>query len=507
VLSICFALIANASLLNEPLSNSAQNDFFSFFDFKEQTTMPGSSGLTEHIYTSNMGCILDLGVDGSNTIKHMQLVMPRQMIDSEKYGIAARDIAKSFILAVPTNHLDGNELKQLSDEVYVRELDLHPVEVGTKTFADSGKPIPKKMYKVGTGPVQVGDRLMAIDKLPVLAAQASQMYDTFAGRKPFAGMVLSECRLKFENGKTHDKNVLLLEAWDEPFWQANNAPEKVKPRSTEMQKAIEKARELQKTGKSKEVIALLRPLNEKEAGDLDCLTILGTAFEESGNHADAQAVLLEAMQAANRQKSDNADLHFIACKSFIGSGKLSSAMEECLKVDKLAPNNAKQLLGLGEILVKSGDPVLSNFALRNFNRAESLGLKDYRIPAMQALAAYQMGKQKEGLGLLKKAIEGITPESSHATFLQEMKRKANSIESNLRTRPAAPVPAKDRKYEMSSGTTSVIAEKDEANGTITMGIMGGHDPDGGKQDGCDDGIIEFNWKNITQPSEIYRPKQ
>lgn len=134
-------------------------------------------------------------------------------------------------------------------------------------------------------------------------------------------------------------------------------------------------------------------------------------------------------------------------------------------------------------------------------------LKDYRIPAMQALAAYQMGKHNEGLRLLKKAIEGITPESSHATFLQEIKKKADSIESTLRTRHAAPVPAKDRKYEMSSGTTSVIAEKDEANGTITMGIMGGHDPDGGRQDGCDDGIIECDWKNITQPSEIYRPKQ
>jgi tetratricopeptide (TPR) repeat protein len=232
--------------------------------------------------------------------------------------------------------------------------------------------------------------------------------------------------------------------------------------------------------------------------------MLGNALEETGNHADAQAIISDAIQVANKQRKDNANLHVIACKAYMASGNLSAALEHCIKVEKLASQDAQLLMEFAEALQRSGDPVLSNFACKNFEKAKKLGLKDYRIPALQALASYQMGKQKEGLRLLKEAIAQIPTDKTNAPFVQEMKQKAELFENKMQQRQAAPVAVAQRKYEMKSGTVSVVAERDETTGAIVMGIMGGHDPDGGKQDGCDDGIIEADLHNLTQPSQIYR---
>lgn len=470
--------------------------------------MPGTNELTEHIYTCNMGCILDLGVDGSNTIKHMQLLIPHELIVDDKYRIPARDIVKSFVLAVPTTHLDDNELKQLADEIYVRDLDLHPVDVANKKYADTGRTISGNMYKIGAGPSKTGDRLLSIGKMPVLAPQASSMYDAFIGKKAHSGMVLSECRLKFENGKSNDKEVLLCEAWDEQFWQARNArPVKAKPRSTDMQTAVENARVFAKAGKFKDVIDLLKPMNNREPDDFDCLITLGEALEASGNHRDAQTILLNAERVASREGKDSANLHLILCKSLLATGAMTAAVDECRKAEKLAPDDAGLLMELGDALAQTGDPVLSNFAVIIFNKAEKLGLKNYRLAAMQALASYQMGQQKDGLRRLKESILSITADKTHEKFLQEMKNKAAEFSAKMQSRPKASVPAKERTYQMNSGTAAVVAESDETTGIVTFGIMGGHDPDGGKQDGCDDGIIQVDWHKITQPSEVYRPKQ
>lgn len=117
-----------------------------------------------------------------------------------------------------------------------------------------------------------------------------------------------------------------------------------------------------------------------------------------------------------------------------------------------------------------------------------------------------MGSLPKGLGALKQAIVQMPPAEASSSFAKQMKATADAVERRLRSRAVAPVAAKDRKYTLVGNTAAVIADRDEATGVVTMCLMSGHDPDGGKQDGNDDGIIEFLWEHVNKPDQIYRPK-
>lgn len=406
---LCGAMLASVPaagaqpLMGADFMTVPLHDFVSHFEFKERETHAGVGGLTEHTFLTSEGLELNLGVTPDRKVVHMRLVMPRDLIDNPAQTLAGRDIVMSFLAATMAGPADYPTLHPLIEEVEVRDLDLHPVTINATSFADSGKPIPKNAYKIGGGPLQKGDRITFIDKMPALAKTASTMYSAFIGRSAHAGISSVCSRLDFQNQKSAGAQSLVCESWDREFYDKNVASSQAGPSA-----------------------------------------------------ADGQD----------------------------GQSHISQALE----------------------LLATKDPIQSRLAEKELEQAESSGSTDYRLPSLKALAAMQMGRQTKGLAALRDAIKKIPPGAKYESFSKEMTAAADDMEKKLAQRAPSPVPAEKRKYVIPPGTAAIIAEKDNQTGLVTMAISGGHDPDGGQQDGTDDGIIQVLWENINKPSEVLRTR-
>lgn len=409
----CLTMLASVAastaqpLLGADFMTVPLHDFVSHFNFKERETHSGTAGITEHIFLTSDGLELDLGVTPDRKVVHLKLIMPRELIDDPRQTLAGRDIVMSFLSATMLGPADYPTLNPLIEEVEVRDLDLHPITITATSFADSGKPIPKNAYKIGAGPLQKGDRITFIDKMPVLAKMPSTMYSAFVGRNARAGIASVSTRIDFYNVKSAAAPSLVCESWYKEFFET---------------------------------------------------------------------------KVASSSKSS------------------LSATPDHQQPD--AQTNIKQALEL----LATKDPIQSRLAEQELEQAENLGSTDYRIPAWKAVAAIQMGRQTKGLAALRNSIKKFPAGAKYESFSREMTAFADDLEKKLAQRTPAPVPAEKRKYELPPGTAAIVAEKDLSTGLVTMAISGGHDPDGGKQDGTDDGIIQVLWENINKPTEVLRTR-
>ncbi len=219
---------ANAqALLDTPFSQCTKSDFISHFDFVEAKTVEGPKDTTLHVFVSRgWAAVLSLGVDKSGRIVYLRMVLPRTFIDDKANTIRGRDLIKSFVVASVTNTADLPPMRDLADEVFFRDLDLHPVDVTTKTFADTGNPIPPYCYKLGPGPMEKGDSMLPLSAPPPkLAPKPSDLYQAIMGKIPELGQIYQYCRLGFSNDKAPDGTTILwCETWDEAYWQLHDKP-------------------------------------------------------------------------------------------------------------------------------------------------------------------------------------------------------------------------------------------------------------------------------------------
>lgn len=400
------ALFGMPSALAGPLLGSDYitaplDDFVSYFKFTEQSKNAAQFGLTQHLFTGDGGellLLLDVAPDGK--VVHMRFALPRTLIDDPKQTLAGRDMVKSFVGAVMSGG-DLLTLGPLNDEISVRGLDLHQVPIGPdQKFADTKNDVPKTAYKIGPGPLEKGERLTFIARMPSLTKTPSDMYQAFSGKAKQAGTVASTCRLAFFNDTVDKTAVLVADAWNEDFWQKNLEPKQGTP----------------------------------------------------------AAVNVDPKQALNH------------------------ALE----------------------LLATKDPLNARAAERELEAAERLKSTDFRIEALKAVAAIQVGRRVKGLNALRDAIAKLPAGAGDDEFRKQMLSTAEDTDTKLKHLAPPAVPVEKRHYTIPGGTPAVVADRDAATGAVTLAIPGGHDPDAGKQDGNDDGIIEVLWENVNKPDEILR---
>jgi hypothetical protein len=210
------------------LKKASSNDFISYFEFVENNVVENRTiGLTEHSYYSkSWTCTLTISVDRAKRVVHMKLGVPRPLIDDPNVSTRGRDIVKSFVLASAIDE-DVPALKRLADEIYVRGLDLQPINLDTSKAKVGTNPnqtsAHMQAYKVGKGPLTNGDNAIFLESWPKLAAKPSEQFEAFIGKRPRSEDVLQNCRLSFANevmpGASSMK-VLWLHSWDENFWKS-----------------------------------------------------------------------------------------------------------------------------------------------------------------------------------------------------------------------------------------------------------------------------------------------
>lgn len=499
---------ALASLLGESLKEAPNDDFISYFGFVPVKAVSSEADLSDHLFIcKSLDASLSLGVEKQGAIRHLVLTMPQEWVSDPEKTIAGRDVARSFVRSIATSSEDSDSLTPLMDEIWVRDLDLHPVAIKAEKFSDTNKPIPKNAYKIGDGPSKVGERVIFIDKMPVLASQASELYMAFIGKKESAKEEFSQCRLSIRNTVQDKQSVIVFDAWDDSFWRSKiGEKHPAAVQSPELRSALSKADEFGRQGNFVSVVAVLKPLSSTGQHDLQYLTALCTALQMVDDNKGAIDVFKQGTIVEKEQESRSGQLHLAAAKAWEALGKQSYAFEESNIASSFAPRDAHVAFEVGMLKLRTSNPLFAGSARKAFETAEVLGLKDYRIPALEAVATIQMGSLPKGLGALKQAIVQMPPAEASSSFAKQMKATADAVERRLRSRAVAPVAAKDRKYTLVGNTAAVIADRDEATGVVTMCLMSGHDPDGGKQDGNDDGIIEFLWEHVNKPDQIYRPK-
>ena len=188
----------------------------------------------------------------------------------------------------------------------------------------------------------------------------------------------------------------------------------------------------------------------------------------------------------------------------LAEGKWPQALTEYDAAKALEPGSIEPLVYAAGRLSGSGDPLLSYMALRYVKSADLIDAKDSRNILANALAQQRLNNKKEALALF---------EQVHALILADKNNKGDEamlVESMIKhvqheiaaTKPA-PVKVEDRHYQMSNVAAVYIS----TGAVCKLAIYGGHDPDGGKQDGTNDGIIEFKKENVNTPDKVYRRKK
>ena len=213
------------ALLDSKFADAASHDFISYFGFARTKTTKEANGNTTHLYYSSSwtsSLLLTVAKDGR--IVHMKLGVPRPLIDDEKVTTRGRDIVKSFVMASAIGG-DLSTLKELADEIYVRGLDLQPIQTEQSKASNPG--VPKlQAYKIGKGPLVNGDNAIFLAQLPKLSPTPSPLFLVISGKSDSLGRAYKNCRLAFinDNMKASKSAIPLLwsESWDEAYWQSIN---------------------------------------------------------------------------------------------------------------------------------------------------------------------------------------------------------------------------------------------------------------------------------------------
>lgn len=207
----------DAWLLNHSVQAATNNDFLRHFGLMHIGDLPEQDGLVDHLFMNPRHkeelATLFLSTNKQGLIVHMMLVVPRSLLDN-KNDLTGRDLVKSFISAAG-NSVDQAQLQMLSDEIYFRDLDLHPVKLGSNIMLNTGEKMAGTPYKIGSDPVRSGEPVLWAEHLPTLPAQPTAVYLTVIGKHPAQGYILKNCRIGFSNNEIAGKQLLRCEAWDE----------------------------------------------------------------------------------------------------------------------------------------------------------------------------------------------------------------------------------------------------------------------------------------------------
>jgi hypothetical protein len=221
VLAFAFADVAACarSVAGLKLSTAKEDDFFTFFRFKEVERHETSKDKTLVMFetgTAGFGVQLAIVLSTKDEkVKAMTMVLPRKFVDDEKNGIFARDLAKSFLLAgVP--EADAATIKTLVQEIqFGGQAKWTETKVGQAKYERTGEVAKDvRLTKPGTGELKKGDvAWLGAGPIPQLPDKPTPGYLAFLGKEPTYEKKLSNCRIRITNAETDGKQYVMFNVW------------------------------------------------------------------------------------------------------------------------------------------------------------------------------------------------------------------------------------------------------------------------------------------------------
>lgn len=207
------------SVAGMPIDSAKQEDFFRFFRFKETERHEASKDESMAMFeTQTGGYTVQLAVvvaTRGEAVKAMTMILPRKFVDDAKYGLFARDIAKSFLLAgVPD--ADANSIKLLVNEISFGGQDTWKATTVKEAKNESTGQVTKNatLTKPGTGELKKGDiAWIGGGAVPKLPAEPSPGYKAYLGKETVFEKKLSGCRIRINNTVTDGQKYVMFNVW------------------------------------------------------------------------------------------------------------------------------------------------------------------------------------------------------------------------------------------------------------------------------------------------------
>lgn len=210
------------SLSGQPLAEATKSDFFSFFHFKEVERKPVNKTDSLALFVTSVGGydadLLVVMDTKSAVVTGMTLMLPRKFVQDPKWGVFARDVAKSF-LRDGVADADSAAVASLVNEIAFGGQKSWSTTQAKEVVNRSTGAVNKDvaLTKAGNAPLKKGDNAwIGVGAVPKLPAQQSPGYSAFLGQQEAFEKQYSQTRLRIKNGSLDGKQVVSLDLWKLP---------------------------------------------------------------------------------------------------------------------------------------------------------------------------------------------------------------------------------------------------------------------------------------------------
>lgn len=274
---------------------------------------------------------------------------------------------------------------------------------------------------------------------------------------------------------------------------------------------LSQAQKLLEEGQIDQVIALLEPYTKSNPKKAKAFFYLGTAYQESGQLAKAEENFAKAIEILSEHGADSPQLRINYGNVLQDQDKTEEAMTQYDKALQLNDTEPQAYFNKARCRLKKDDPVSASMALTELKKARELGINPKQLSYYMAMANYYLKNFQAALDNLAIYKSTLGP---NAPQLQGVTNLENSICSHQKTYNDTAInypPPEKRKYLLDHKLPYVIVSVTESPiKTVKLGSPDKHDPDGGQQDGDDDGLFEmpFNefYAQVKDEASIYRMK-
>lgn len=223
----------------------------------------------------------------------------------------------------------------------------------------------------------------------------------------------------------------------------------------------------------------------------------GTALLDTDKPEKAVEAFRKAIELNDRRGLDGAQVRVNLGNALLALDRTDAAITEYQRAVKIDSNEPRAHFNLARALLRKDSPYLAAIALSHLNTAGELGLTlpevwKYRAQAYAMTRRYEEARQE-----LAEYMKELPDTAASA----EARRKVEDLIAALsKPPPEHPglVPVKKRRYKLSRDQGYAVIDVDEPRGLIKLVTVDEKDPDGGLQDGVNDGFFEMRIEDFQK---------
>ncbi len=274
-----------------------------------------------------------------------------------------------------------------------------------------------------------------------------------------------------------------------------------KPAAQEIQRELpgplKKARRMLLKGNYKPALEQFQRYVEQHPDDSEGHFWVGTAYLELQEPAKAIASFKRAVELNDRRGLDGAQVRVNLGNALLTLDRVDDAITEYKRALKIDPYEPRAHFNLSRALLRKDSAYHAAIAVSHLNIAGRLGLTLPEVWKYRA-QAYAMTKRYEDARKQLSEYLKRLPDSAQS---DEARRKVSDLISVLADPPSEReglVPPKKRRYKLSRDLSYAVTDIDESRNMITLVTTDEKDPDGGLQDGINDGFFQMRIEDFQK---------